>query len=154
MSESESLTSLIGIIQSYPASRVVLMGPQGAGKTTLGKMAGEALGCPWYDSDALLLARFRDQYGKEAADNIAAVYRALGWWRFRSWENQIVKRLLEAPTPSILSLGGGTHVYAPACRQLCRQSVVVGIDRFTSTTWGARLRTHMMRYYANACLTP
>lgn len=152
MSESDSLASLLGIIQSHPASRVVLMGPQGAGKTTLGKMAGDVLGYPWYDSDALILARFHDQYGKAAAEDIAAVYRALGWWRFRYWENQVVKQLLGAPSPCIISLGGATHVYAPACRLLCRQSVVVGINRFASTTWGVFFRVQIMRYYANHLL--
>jgi shikimate kinase len=148
LNESESLASLLDIIQSHPAGRVVLIGPQGAGKTTLGKQAAAVLGWPCFDSDALLLTRFHAQYGSGAADNVAAVYRALGWWRFRYWENQVVKQLHKAPSPCIISLGGGAHLYAPACKPLYRHAMVIGIDRVVVSTWGARLRAHYMKRHA------
>ena len=148
---SESLAQLLLIIDEHPHRRVVLIGPQGAGKSTLGQMAAQRCGIPWFDSDILLLQRFQNAYGVEAASSIQGVYRTLGWWRFRRWENQVVQQLQQIDGPAIISLGGGAHVYALACRPLFKQSIVVGVDRLAVSSWGSWLRVYVMRYYA-VCL--
>lgn len=146
----ESLPALQRIIQLHATERVVLIGPQSAGKTTLAQAA--ACDIPWFDSDALLLDAYKKRYGDDAADSIREVYRALGWWRFRLWESRIIAELAQIPAPAIMSLGGGAHLYCWSAWHLFTTARVVGIDRALPLTWGVRLRRYFMLFFADDVL--
>jgi shikimate kinase len=80
------------------APRLVLIGPMGAGKTTVGSEIAKELGCDFADTDALIEA---DQ-GK----SISEIFVEDGEPHFRLVEESIViDALLERE--GILSLGGG-----------------------------------------------
>ena len=80
------------------APRLVLIGPMGAGKTTVGKEIAAMLGCDFADTDALIEA---DQ-GK----SVSEIFVEDGEAHFRLVEESVViDALLERE--GVLSLGGG-----------------------------------------------
>ncbi|PPG41548.1 shikimate kinase [Rathayibacter sp. AY2B5] len=85
-------------------ARLVLIGPMGAGKTTIGKRVAKALSAGFVDSDAEFvrthgpIARYFDAHGEPA---------------FRREERRVVERAVRRDV--VLSLGGGA-VLDPATR--------------------------------------
>ncbi|MWV49771.1 AAA family ATPase [Rathayibacter sp. VKM Ac-2803] len=77
-------------------ARVVLIGPMGAGKTTIGKRVAKALAAEFVDSDA----EFVRMHGP-----IAAYFDRHGEDAFRREERSIVER--QVGRDVVLSLGGG-----------------------------------------------
>jgi len=78
---------------------IVLIGMQGVGKTTCGKLLAEKLRRVHIDTDALLVERF-------SAHSVRALYTALGQSRFRLEEKKLVTEL-QVKQNTVLSLGGG-----------------------------------------------
>ena len=75
---------------------VVLIGPMGAGKTSIGRKAARALGVPFYDTDAAVV---RDH------GPIEQIFAEHGEERFRAFERDAVSAGLASG--GIVSLGGG-----------------------------------------------
>lgn len=99
---------------------VVLVGPPGAGKTTVGRLVAERLGVPFRDTDADVVERV----GK----SIAEVFIDDGEAHFRALEKAAVSTAL-ATHDGVLSLGGGA-VLDPATRGLLRgqRTVLLEVD--------------------------
>ncbi|MDB1088917.1 shikimate kinase [Streptomyces sp. ACA25] len=76
----------------------VLVGPPGAGKTTVGTLLADRLGLPLRDTDADI-----EQLAGKA---IPEIFYAEGEERFRAWEREAVRAALEEHE-GIVSLGGG-----------------------------------------------
>ncbi|QOD42780.1 shikimate kinase [Clavibacter zhangzhiyongii] len=92
---------------------VVLIGPPGAGKTTVGRRVARALGEPFTDTDRAVVA---------AHGSIADIFREHGEPRFRELERAaVVAALAEG---GVVSLGGGA-VLDPATRADLAASAVV-----------------------------
>ena len=81
------------------APKVVLMGPMGAGKTTVGKEVADRLSIPFADTDSLIEI---DQ-GK----SVSEIFVEDGEPHFRLVEESIVIDALLSET-GVLSLGGGS----------------------------------------------
>ncbi|MER5375418.1 shikimate kinase [Streptomyces sp. NPDC002132] len=77
---------------------VVLVGPMGVGKSTVGQMLAERLGAGYRDTDADIVA----EQGRAIAD----IFVEEGEAAFRAAEKQAVRRAL-AEHDGVLSLGGG-----------------------------------------------
>ncbi|QES51054.1 shikimate kinase [Streptomyces venezuelae] len=77
---------------------VVLVGPPGSGKSTVGALLAERLGVPYRDTDADIVAA----QGREIAD----IFVDEGEPHFRQLERQAVAAALAEHT-GVLSLGGG-----------------------------------------------
>lgn len=97
---------------------VVLIGPPGAGKSTVGRLVAEHLECAFRDTDADIVARL----GKPIAD----VFIDEGEARFRVVEQDAVRAAL-AEHGGVLSLGGGA-VLSPLTRRLLDRHRVVLLD--------------------------
>jgi shikimate kinase len=95
--------------------RVVLVGPMGAGKTTVAALLAEAWGVPARDTDADV----------EAAEGrtISDIFVDSGEARFRELERAAVREAL-AEHHGVLALGGGA-VLDPVTRDLLRGQPVV-----------------------------
>lgn len=97
---------------------VVLVGPPGAGKSTLGKRLASALGLSFIDTDQVIEQRHEATCGQ--------VYLRLGEEQFRDVEAGIVAETIAHHT-GVVSLGGGA-VVRPATRQLLAEHTVVWVD--------------------------
>jgi shikimate kinase len=94
---------------------LVIVGPPGAGKTTVGKVLARRLGVGFTDADALI----EERAGKAIAD----MFLADGEEAFRALERDVVAEALGA-TAGVLALGGGA-VLAAETRELLRAHRVV-----------------------------
>ena len=86
---------------------VVLVGPPGAGKSTVGRLAAERLGVAFRDTDADIEA--------QAGKAIPEIFFDDGEPAFRALEKEAVARALKEHT-GVLSLGGGA-VLDPETRE-------------------------------------
>lgn len=97
---------------------LILIGLRGSGKTTLGRLVGEATGRPFTDLDDLTAARLG------FADASAAL-RTHGIEAFRAAELEALREFLASPVRDhILSLGGGTPTIAEVPELLKPYTVV------------------------------
>lgn len=81
-----------------PTPLIVLVGPMGSGKSTVGELLAERLGVPYRDTDADIVAA----QGREIAD----IFVDEGELYFRELERQAVRAAV-AEHPGVLALGGG-----------------------------------------------
>ncbi len=99
-------------------ARVVLVGPPGSGKSTVGAALAELLGLPLHDTDAAI----------EAAEGrtISDIFVEDGEPAFRALERAEVARAV-AEDAGVLALGGGAPV-DPLTEQLLAGQTVVFLD--------------------------
>ena len=107
---------------------LVLVGPPGAGKTTVGRAAAARLGVPFRDTDADVV--------QQTGSTIGDLFVSHGEEHFRALERQAVATAL-AEHDGVLALGGGA-VQAEQTRALLRDQHVVFLnvglgDAFTRT---------------------
>lgn len=97
---------------------IVLIGPMGSGKSTVGAALARRLGRPHVDTDHFFVAR----HGA-----IPEYFTAHGEQAFRAAEERVVAELLDSPRPSVVSLGGGS-VGSALVRELLTKDLVVMLD--------------------------
>ncbi|QJT00479.1 shikimate kinase [Streptomyces asoensis] len=94
---------------------VVLVGPMGVGKSTVGQLLAERLGVAYRDTDDDIVA--------EAGRSIAEIFVDEGEETFRAIEKRAVRRAL-AEHGGVLALGGGSILDADTRALLAGQRVV------------------------------
>jgi shikimate kinase len=94
---------------------VILVGPPGAGKSTVGALLAERLGLPLRDTDA--------DIERTTGQTIADIFLTDGEARFRDLEAEAVSRAL-AEHRGVLSLGGGAVLRPETREQLAGLPVV------------------------------
>ena len=97
---------------------LVLVGPPGAGKTTVGRVLARRLGVGFTDVDALVVER--------AGKPIADIFLQDGEPAFRGLEREVVAEALDS-VDGVLALGGGS-VLAAQTRERLRGHVVVHLS--------------------------
>lgn len=75
---------------------VVLIGPMGVGKTTIGKKLAKALGLPFRDTDALVVQKH---------GSIPMLFETIGESGFRDLEEVVVAEAIQ--TEGVVATGGG-----------------------------------------------
>jgi len=91
---------------------IILIGPRGSGKTTVGRLLAERLGLPFLDADAEL--------EQHSGRTIREIFEADGEEFFRDLESTVLADLL-GRGPIVLATGGGV-VLRPANRKRLRES--------------------------------
>ena len=111
---------------------ITLTGFMGSGKTTVGKVLADFLGCPFYDLDALVV--------KKAGKSIPEIFADGGEAAFRTLEAKVLRQAVEkyAESTAILSLGGGT-LGTPASARLVAEKTTCIYLRASVDTLAARL---------------
>nr|XP_023679333.1 threonine synthase-like 1 isoform X1 [Paramormyrops kingsleyae]XP_023679335.1 threonine synthase-like 1 isoform X1 [Paramormyrops kingsleyae] len=98
---------------------IMLMGPPGAGKTTVGRIIAQQLGRPAVDIDDDVLER---QWGVSVADKLSAV----GGQRFLEEEGAAVSNF--SACGSVVSLTGSNPLHTEAMAHLRRTGIVLYLD--------------------------
>ncbi|MHB1064292.1 MAG: 3-dehydroquinate synthase [Georgenia sp.] len=98
--------------------RAVLVGPPGAGKTTVGRLIAAALGVEFLDTD--------EEVERVAGMSIAELFVAEGEAAFRALEHETVLRVL-AEHDGVVALGGGAVMH-PGTRAALVGHPVVFLD--------------------------
>ena len=111
---------------------ITLTGFMGGGKTTVGRLLADALGCPFMDLDDLIV--------KKAGKSIPDIFAQDGEPAFRQLEAQVLRKTVEkyAESTAVLALGGGA-VLAPASAALLHEKTVCIYLRATLDTLLSRL---------------
>lgn len=101
------------------AANLVLVGPMGAGKSSIGKRLAHALSLEFVDADRVLEAR--------TGATVADIFACEGEAGFRRRESALLEELL-AGQGQLIATGGGV-VLSPANRSLlAREAYVVHLD--------------------------
>ena len=111
---------------------ITLTGFMGSGKSTVGRLLADSLGCPFLDLDDLIV--------KKAGKSIPDIFAQDGEPAFRQLEARLLRQTVEkyAETTAVLALGGGA-VMTPASASLLHDKTVCIYLRATLDTLLARL---------------
>ena len=111
---------------------ITLTGFMGSGKTTVGKVLADFLGCPFMDLDDLVV--------KKAGKSIPDIFAQDGEPAFRQLEARLLRQTVEkyAENTAVLALGGGA-VTTPASAALLHEKTACIYLRATLDTLLERL---------------
>ena len=111
---------------------ITLTGYMGCGKSTVGSLVADALGCPFLDLDALI--------EKKAGKTIPQIFAADGEAAFRQLEKKLLEETVKkhAGGTAVLALGGGT-VTVPGAPALLHEKTLCIWLRATLETLLSRL---------------
>jgi shikimate kinase len=104
---------------------IVLIGPQGVGKSTIGRLVAAKIGYNWLDTDNIILAKYKNKYA-----SIKELYQDIGWAKFRAIERDVILELNLPKINTIISFGGGSHLYHNPKNYLAEGVLVVGLVFF------------------------
>ena len=81
---------------------IALTGMPGSGKSSVGRLVADALGCPFLDLDELV--------AKKAGKSVPQIFAEDGETAFRDWEGKLLKQTVAkyAGSDAVLALGGGS----------------------------------------------
>lgn len=96
--------------------RVVLIGPPGAGKSSVARQLGRILDCSVIDTDLVI--------EKKSGKSISEIFVEDGEARFRELEREVVLEELRS-IDNVLALGGGSVLNAEVAESLREKSVPV-----------------------------
>ena len=101
-------------------SRILLIGPPGAGKSTVGAALAKELGVQFVDTDQLI--------EKETGKSITDIFVVDGEETFRAIELEVLADVLKSEN-TVISLGGGAPISEQAQKLITdSQSLVVFLD--------------------------
>ena len=109
---------------------VALTGFMGCGKSTVGRLLSEALGCPFIDLDEAIV--------KKAGRPIPAIFEADGERGFRRLEKQVLEQTVAkyAENTAVLALGGGTVTVPGAVNLLQENTLCIYLKASLETIQG------------------
>lgn len=107
-----------------PLTNIYLVGPMGAGKSTIGRMLAKELGLPFYDSDHEVEAR--------TGANIPWIFDMEGEDGFRERERHVIKELCEE-RGVVLATGGGAVTQTENRKHLGTHGFVVYLKATVAT---------------------
>ncbi len=103
--------------QESPAGRwpVYLIGYRGSGKSTVGRLLAQRLGCPFFDSDQSII--------QQANLSVSDIFAEFGEVEFRRRESRVITELSQCGQ-SVIALGGGAILLAANRDIICRGPVL------------------------------
>ena len=109
---------------------IALTGFMGSGKSTVGALVADALGCPFLDLDALV--------EKQAGLRIPQIFAAEGEIGFRRRERAVLEKTVAryAESTAVLALGGGTVTLPGAVALLQEKTLCIYLRASLETLQG------------------
>jgi 3-dehydroquinate synthetase/shikimate kinase len=99
----------------------------GAGKSTIGAQAAEAIGRPFVDVDT--------EIERRAGESIAEVFASWGESAFRELEEEVSIETLERSAPAVVALGGGALGLETTRRLLRERATTVLVEVDPDAAW-------------------
>ena len=98
---------------------ITLTGFMGSGKSTVGRIIADALGCPFMDMDSLI--------EKKVGKSIPEIFATDGEAHFRLLEKQLLEQTVKkyAGVDAVLALGGGTAALTGAAALLREKTLCI-----------------------------
>lgn len=98
---------------------IALTGFMASGKTSVGRLLADSLGCPFLDLDEVIV--------KKAGRSIPAIFASEGEEGFRRLEKQALEQTVSryAENTAVLALGGGTVTVPGAIRLLQEKTTCI-----------------------------
>ena len=111
---------------------ITLTGFMGSGKTSVGRIVADALGCPFMDLDELV--------EKQAHKSVAELFATEGEAAFRTLEAAVLKKTVNkyAESTLVLALGGGTLGNPESARLVHDKTLCIYLQASVDT-----LRSHL-----------
>jgi shikimate kinase len=100
--------------------KVVLVGLPGSGKSTFGRYLASILNFRYYDLDNLI----EGNYSMKIPD----IFNELGEGKFREWESESLKKVLESQESFVLASGGGCPCFNDNMELINEHAVSVYLD--------------------------
>ena len=106
---------------------ISLTGFMGSGKTTVGRIVADALGCPFWDLDEIV--------AKKAGKGIPAIFEEDGEPAFRALEAECLQAFVKKHGQSnvVLALGGGTLQNAISAKLVKEKTLCIYLQASAST---------------------
>jgi len=111
-------------------SRILLVGMMGAGKTTVGRLLADRLGCPYLDSD--------EEVQAATGRTVPELFAEHGEVAFRAAESAALAEAVAVDGPVVVAVAGGA-VLDPANRDLLARSGTVVWLRADPATLAGRV---------------
>jgi len=113
--------------------RIILTGPKGSGKSTLGEKTARLLGIPFVETDHEIEHLFE----KEETEKLSCreIYRSRGEEFFRALEQRAISSLKNRHW-CLISTGGTTLLNPDSRRDLCSNSITVLLKAPDDILWG------------------
>jgi shikimate kinase len=106
-------------MKKYPSQNIILIGPMGAGKSSVGKYLAEQLNRRFYDSD--------EELEKRTGVDIGWIFDLEGEEGFRQREVAVIQDLT-ALSDIVLATGGGSVISPEVCELLQQSGVIIFLD--------------------------
>ena len=103
---------------------ITLIGLMGAGKSSIGKRLGDALGLPFVDAD--------DEIVLAAGLSIPEIFERFGEAHFRDGERRVIARLIDG-TPKVIATGGGAFMNPETRDLILARTLAVWLDADIAT---------------------
>lgn len=106
---------------------ISLTGFMGSGKTTVGRIVADALGCPFFDLDDIVV--------KNAGKDIPAIFAEDGEQAFRALEADCLKAFVKKYSNStvVMALGGGTLQNAISAKLVKEKTLCIYLQASVDT---------------------
>ena len=111
--------SRIKIAGMNPAPHLVLVGPMGAGKTSIGRKLADRMGLPFTDVD--------EEIERRAGTRVSTIFDCEGEAGFRARERDLLAEVLSGPG-RVIATGGGAVLAEDNRRLLCTRGFVVHLQ--------------------------
>ncbi len=98
----------------------ILIGPMGAGKSTIGRLLAARLGFDFVDMDERIV--------EKAGKSIPRIFEEDGECVFRALEGEVLQALCTAHEKQVLATGGGAILSAPNRERIKHAGVVIWLD--------------------------
>ena len=108
------------MISGPKQGHIFLIGPMGAGKSTIGVPLAERLGCPFHDMDHLIV--------EKTGRRIPEIFANDGECNFRALEGQMLAELCAGKEDAVIATGGGVVLSAPNRKRITSSGTPVWLD--------------------------
>ncbi len=101
---------------------IIIIGPSGVGKTTVGRIAAERIGVDFVDLDEFISKKINQPISEYFATN--------GEEKFREIETQSLTEVCERKDPMVLACGGGTPLRSQNIIEMQKHGYVIYLSAF------------------------